>query len=774
MSPLNTAAMIEKSVRFVWYRLRPREGWLSLFLLSGIITSLIMGVLEADWVPEAAVVIPAAALGLLMGLLLAKRPVPAWAAAILLLLYGMAIITIDLADLLPPLALVSRGWAATSQFWRQNTALFLDRIGGWLRVLSSGGRSQETLPFAFGLAFLAWSLSAYSSWSIFRLRRPLLGLTAAGVAFAVNSYYGQVEIYWSAFFAALTALLAALIHFTNLEERWRAEQIDFSEQIRMDLILFAAAVAAMLLGLALLLPAFPVSKLSRVITQSPPIRLAEEKLEQLFAGVRQPLRRGSSPGPDQPGGRGILPRDYLIGDPPQLYQTVMMTAAAAVLDENENSRPQDISRIQEAHWRGPSYDQYTGRGWALSDEGQLTHNAGEELPLPAWSEQILITQTISWVHQPRSIRYTLGLPRRFEQPVTSYWRGREDLSRVSGADQDYTLISQVSRAAPASLRLSQLSDIPAAAIARYTALPFSVPIRVRQLAQEIAGSISSPYDQALALEQFLRQYPYTLNVTLPPDDVDLVDFFLFEQQSGYCDYYASAMVVMARALGLPARIGVGFLAQPPDENGRQVIYQINSHSWAEIYFAGYGWIEFEPTPAFASPQQQAAAGHAPDQEDSQAAEEPQLPPPPAIPDPAPQRPFPWRRVSWIILAALASYLYYRRWQRRFYEPDRVKWAYGQLQMQAQRLGCDTPASQTPAEFTTHFLSTLDQQATHPTLVRLVAAARPHVHRLADLFIARQYSRQKQSGTAAALESWQMLRRPMWLMRARQMLPWRKE
>ena len=102
-------------------------------------------------------------------------------------------------------------------------------------------------------------------------------------------------------------------------------------------------------------------------------------------------------------------------------------------------------------------------------------------------------------------------------------------------------------------------------MARYTTLPDSVPQRVRDLAQEIAGSQTNPYDQARAIEQFLRQYPYSLEVQTPPREVDPVDHFLFEQRAGYCDFYASAMVVLARAVGLPARLAVGYLAQPEDE-----------------------------------------------------------------------------------------------------------------------------------------------------------------------------------------------------------------
>ena len=75
-----------------------------------------------------------------------------------------------------------------------------------------------------------------------------------------------------------------------------------------------------------------------------------------------------------------------------------------------------------------------------------------------------------------------------------------------------------------------------------------------------------------------------------------MDYFLFDLQKGYCDYYASSMVVLARASGLPARLVVGYIAERYDEDLQAyVISEAEAHSWAEIYFPGYGWIEFEPT-----------------------------------------------------------------------------------------------------------------------------------------------------------------------------------
>src|SRR5690606_5521773 len=108
-------------------------------------------------------------------------------------------------------------------------------------------------------------------------------------------------------------------------------------------------------------------------------------------------------------------------------------------------------------------------------------------------------------------------------------------------------------------------------------------------AAQITRGTSTPYEAAKAIEAFLRQYPYSLEVPPPPTGRDPVDFFLFELQRGYCDYYASAMVVLARSVGLPARMVIGYHAQPPGEDGVQIVYHINAHSWAEIFLGEYGW-----------------------------------------------------------------------------------------------------------------------------------------------------------------------------------------
>lgn len=784
--------MVERAIAWTWITYRPREGWLPFFLLLGAVASLVTAVLEADWVPESDVVIPSAISGLLLSTVLAKRPLRGRYAWPLILFYGVLITTLKLAALWPPLHILVKGWGAIAQYWRESGALFVDRMAGWFEAAFSGGRSQETLPFAFALGIVAWMLAAYVGWSTYRQRRPLLGLTAMGTALAFNGFYGEATIWWAAVFVGFTALLAAILHFTALEQGWQADNIDFSDQIRFDLISYAAGIAILLLIVAFLLPSFPVSSLSRALLNSEAVTQAEDSLERVFAGVRQPRPSRTGIGVSGVGGSG-MPRSYLLGGPPELYETVFMTATVSIEIPAGNGLPESQAEavrqplLGQTHWRGPSYDRYTGRGWALSAERQEVIPPGLPIPLPSEEDAqaaaalqpgyTTLSQTLTLLYGQPTVRYTLGMPTRFDQEVSVHWRGVADLSWVQGEGTRYQATSQVSNAAAAELRQTSLDEVPDLLLARYTDLPATVPIRVHDLAQEIAGDLANPYDQARALEQFLRQYPYSLNVALPPAGVDPVDFFLFEQQEGYCDYFASAMTVMARSLGMPARIGVGFLPQPPGENGVQTIYQINGHSWPEIYFPGYGWIEFEPTAAFPSPHEEPP--EAADQDGIEFDQEAGLGllELPEIPDAAPLRPFPWRRIGLIGLVALVLWLWQRRRSRRstlLRSQDGVSWAYGHMSRQAGRLGYATHGGQTPAEFSTGLIDRLNDLAgrtkdgrspgKHSYTARVAAEMRPHIEQVTKLFILRQYSQQKRVGASAAVDSWHHLQRAFWKLR----------
>ena len=101
-----------------------------------------------------------------------------------------------------------------------------------------------------------------------------------------------------------------------------------------------------------------------------------------------------------------------------------------------------------------------------------------------------------------------------------------------------------------------------------------------------------------AIEQALRSLTYDEQRPTPPDERDWVDYFLFDAQRGYCDDFASAMVVMLRAQGIPARWVQGYAGGTLDpDTGLWVVRESVAHSWVEVYFPTYGWQRFEPTPA---------------------------------------------------------------------------------------------------------------------------------------------------------------------------------
>ena len=130
----------------------------------------------------------------------------------------------------------------------------------------------------------------------------------------------------------------------------------------------------------------------------------------------------------------------------------------------------------------------------------------------------------------------------------------------------------------------------------YTSLPDHLQSQLYDLAREICAGTESAYDRAFAIQNYLsRNFRYTLEVEPQPENIDFVSSFLLKTREGYCTYFASAMTVLCRMAGLPARYVEGYLADP-DENGHAYVTGLNAHAWTEVYFSGFGWLTFDATP----------------------------------------------------------------------------------------------------------------------------------------------------------------------------------
>src|SRR4029077_14411448 len=172
----------------------------------------------------------------------------------------------------------------------------------------------------------------------------------------------------------------------------------------------------------------------------------------------------------------------------------------------------------------------------------------------------------------------------------SYSTSLHALNRSQAAGT-YTVTSLVSIADKATLRkvAPNYSDYIKS---KYLQLPSTLPQRVKTLAHQVMYALPNAYDRAEALESFLRSPPYSYSpqVKATPPGKDPVDYFLFDLKQDFCEYFASAMVVMLREEGIPARLVEGFTTGTFDNaSNAWVVKEQDAHAWVEAYFPGYGW-----------------------------------------------------------------------------------------------------------------------------------------------------------------------------------------
>ena len=153
---------------------------------------------------------------------------------------------------------------------------------------------------------------------------------------------------------------------------------------------------------------------------------------------------------------------------------------------------------------------------------------------------------------------------------------------------------------PAGLTSSQMDSLIEYAdniYAKYLQLPDNFSERIRNLALAVTEGAGNNYDRARAIEQYLAEnMAYTYTPPEVPEGREFADFFIFDSKEGYCTHYATAMVLMARSIGIPARYVEGYrLAEKPEGEKAFKVTNEHAHAWVEVYFEGFGWLPFEPS-----------------------------------------------------------------------------------------------------------------------------------------------------------------------------------
>ena len=560
------------------------ETWLTLVLVLAAFLPVVYSIQSANWTREMPSLVVAGLIGLATGWLLAHAPLPALLLHVAGVASGLAIAvaqTMHTMRLEDPLlsSSVSTRW---SELWA--------RSGEWLRTAAEGGISSDPLPFVLMLVFGLWALSYLASWSIFRWRNAWLALIPAGFALLTNISYlpGQPAQEFIVFLFA-SILLVTRLHYLRAQRDWLRERVQRGSYLSFEVFSFATWVGLVLILFAWIVPTAnnwgPLADAWVEVLR--PVSDRVDRVGRLFIGVGSKQDRHlHSFGDTLP----VLGRISLDSD------EVLMRVVA----------PEPL------YLRGAVYDEYTAQGWQISDAATQPL-AGTSVEAASFGtletraqarRPVAVDVTVERSVSSRRL-FTVGDPiaASVEARLLTGGEGADAIglvpdSRVRDGDS-YSTVGTISAASLQQL-LASGRDYPPEIRERYLALPDDLPRQVRELALQIAGEQQPPYAVARRVELFLRrEYQFDLETPRPPPRSDAVAYFLFDARGGYFDHYASAMAVLLRTLGVPARVATGFALDDADfdiESKSYVVTERRAWTWPEVYFQGLGWVEFNPTP----------------------------------------------------------------------------------------------------------------------------------------------------------------------------------
>jgi transglutaminase-like putative cysteine protease len=607
-------------------RLQPREGWAILILAWAAVFSLPAAAVDAGMIVGLQPTLWLTTLGLLTGWWLGHRgsrltgplaaPLALLAGVFADLAWGVHVLRVG------PLFSQGKRWLdwwrlcgvdpecllpapALTYFGEQGAALanFGQRMSWWLNGLIVGQGVADNLVLVAGAGLIAWCVGAWAGWWIGRYGRPFVALLPAGILLTQQVYAADAGYAWLLSFLGPVTLLLVLLRYYRLAHDWEESGTDYSPEVGLDMAGVGLAITAAVLVISPLLPSLSPQKISEAFWRifREPYRTVEERLTQSFPGVQA----GRSLVPPTGVAVGGLPRAHLLGGRPELGREVALRVWP------RGARPGDL-----LYWRGQTFARYTGRGWEEDAAAGKGGHVEQSFPAGApWTDagadqgRHPVLSAVEVVKASRAVLYAAGEPVSADRPYRASLRAPGELIALSaaGLPERYNVLGQLSDLDPNLLRAAG-AVYPSQIISLYLNLPPDLPEELMTYTAEITAGAPTPYDAAIAIESALRQIKYTLDVPTPPAGRELTSWFLFDLKRGYCDYFATAMALLARLAGIPSRLAVGYGTGTYDaRTGGYEVTELQAHSWPELYFPGYGWVPFEPTSGQPLPERQASA-----------------------------------------------------------------------------------------------------------------------------------------------------------------------
>jgi transglutaminase-like putative cysteine protease len=585
-------------------------------LLAVFLTVVALEISPLIFRADTALFLSAVLFGLFLGWITGRIPLPPWAAGFLdgalgmdflFLLIGRLDIplrswigssAVGLAHLLPQYegeGFDLGAWLGDAYRILQGPVSVMVRFQGWAVSFFRGEVFFDPVASVLFWSLLLLLIGAFTGWTLSARGKPFAAVLPAFLLLAAVLASVQGDWHYAVLTVALVFGLVVTVEHNQKEQEWERKQMGYSTSLRWDLVFSVVPVLAVLLLGSYVIPSISLSDVTEWIReQSRGPAATGPGIGQSF-GLNPAAGSASNASAAE-----SIPRSHFLGRGPNLTKDV---ALVIVTREKLIYLPEVSEPVPPHHyWKYLTYDIYSGSGWLTSPT--------EEKELPAESDIHAVSPYGILLHQKVTVSrsgvgpvYAAGEVTKVYQLFRVVWRTDEDLLGAVVPGAVYEADSVYPDADEAALRAAG-TEYPMWIRNRYLHLPEILPQRIHTLARDLTATLLTPYDRALAIQNYLRnEMHYSLTIDAPPHDRDVVDYFLFDSKEGFCDYYATAMVVLARSAGIPARMAMGYASGTFDPGkGTYTVLETDSHAWPELYFPGIGWVEFEPTSSMAEIQ----------------------------------------------------------------------------------------------------------------------------------------------------------------------------
>jgi transglutaminase-like putative cysteine protease len=584
---------ISKTNHRVW-------DWLSVILLIIILQIAAARLVATLWTLDLNLVMVVTLLGTILGLALGKSVFNRFWVFVLVVVYGSILIPWQLGLILD-----------SDINWHDRLINLWGRLSMVIQELLTRRPITDNLLFLLLMAILFWALSTYAGIVLLREVNPWKVILPGGIAaFVIHSFDPLLAVrsLYLAVYLLFALLLVARMVYVKNTTKWSESHTHTPPDIGFDFSRVAFVLLIILVFFSWNVPVLantfkPVAELWHATAK--PWLSVKDRFSFMFASLQASVS---------------LVQNYYADTMPLGLGSSL--SDQVLMEVHTPTNPPDGVRF---YWEARTYDIYANNTWATTIQTPYTLTAdSKDLNQPGADVRLVVTFTFI-PYQAISNIYTVSEPLWTSLPTQAYMLinrdGTVNFSALMSKGfirpgEQYNVRSAIDSVTEKTLKDAG-SDYPQWVVDEYLQLPSNITQRTRELAKSIGSGLNNPYDIANAVTQYLRaNIQYDQSISQPPPYQERIDWFLFDYKKGFCNYYASAEIILLRSLGIPARLAVGFAQgeqevtptqQLPAGAGQEishirisdtstyVVRQKDAHAWPEVFFPGIGWVNFEPT-----------------------------------------------------------------------------------------------------------------------------------------------------------------------------------